>query len=199
VATICGVWILAASFAVPSAMSRYLCTGFAFRGVKYYQRVVIFELLVSCLIPLSVIGFTYTTTARHLAQNSRISEGKQNHQLKTRRNTAKIVVGLTFVFLISYVPSHGYWTYFIWNEQIETGYEIITYKYTKVRDISQVSDAKLLYPYLISTCFLLINPCLNPVALFLTSSPFRQHLKRYLTCFFKTNSPPTDIEFERRN
>jgi hypothetical protein len=46
-------------------------------------------------------------TARHLVESSRsISEGTQNPQLKTRRNTAQIVVGLTVVFLISYVPYH---------------------------------------------------------------------------------------------
>jgi hypothetical protein len=45
----------------------------------------------------------------------------------------------------------------------------------------------------------LINSCLNPVALFYTSSPFRQHLKCYLTCFDKTNSPPVGLELTRRN
>jgi len=33
---------------------------------------------------------------------------------------------------------------------------------------------------------LLINSCFNPAGLFCTSSPFRQHLKRYLTYFCKT-------------
>ena len=80
----------------------------------YYQRVVIFELLVSCVLPLSVIVFSYIMTARHLVESSRaISEGTQNSQLKTRRNTAKIVAGLTVVFLISYVPYHVFWAYFI--------------------------------------------------------------------------------------
>jgi hypothetical protein len=44
-------------------------------------------------------------TARHLVESSRsTSEGTKNPQLETRRNTAKIVVGLTVVFLINYVP-----------------------------------------------------------------------------------------------
>jgi hypothetical protein len=59
--------------------------------------------------------------------------------------------------------------------------------------------AKTQYTYLISNSFFLMNSCLNPVALLCTSSPFRQHLKRYLTCFCKTNSPPTDFELRRRN
>jgi hypothetical protein len=109
------VWIVAALFAVPSILSSSLCAEKVITSTrKYYQRVVIFELLASCVLPLCVIAFTYTMTARHLVESSRsISEGTQNPQLKTRRNTAKIVLGLTVVFLISYLPYHVFWTYVI--------------------------------------------------------------------------------------
>jgi hypothetical protein len=112
-----GVWILAASFTVPSVMSRYLCTGFVLRGVEYYQRVVSFELLVFCVLPLCVIAFTYTMTARHLVESCRpIGEATQNPQLKIRRISAKIVVGLTVVFLRSFVSYHVCWTYILWTK-----------------------------------------------------------------------------------
>jgi hypothetical protein len=111
------------------------------------------------------------------------------------------VVGLTVVFVISYVPYHIFWVYYIWTEE-----EIF---YLKKYDLSidadppdttlHYSNSKPQYMYLISTSFLLLNSCLNPVALFCASSPLRQHLKRCLTCFWKTNSPPTDLELERRN
>jgi len=194
VVTICGVWIVAALFAVPSALSKYLCREVIFFGRKtYYQRVVIFELLVSCVLPLCVIAFSYIMTARHLLKTSHsIFEGTQNPQLETRRNTAKIVVGLTFVFLISYVPYHALWTYFVF-----TAYESITYIPLYFSLASY--NSKVHYTYQISTCFLLMNSCLNPVALFCTSSPFRQNLKRYLTCFRKTNSPPRALELTRQN
>jgi hypothetical protein len=151
-----------------------------------------------------VIAFAYAMTARHLVKSSRpIGEGTQNPQLKTRRNSAKIVLGLTFVFLISYVPYHGYWTYIIWSAKYIRGYndepDGSVSTSSKVKDISLLSDDEFLYMYLIPTCLLSINPCLNPVALFCTSSPFSQHLKRYLTCFCETNSPPADIELARIN
>ena len=131
-------------------------------------------------------------TARHLVVSSQsISEGTQNPRQKTRRNTAKIMVGLTIVFLISSVPYHAIWTYFIYSEENKFFFQI-TYNLGH-------SNYQFQYTYLISTGFLLINPCLNPVALFCTSSPFRQHLKRYLTCFCKTNAPPTDFELTRSN
>jgi hypothetical protein len=146
-------------------------------------------------------------TARRLVESSRgISEGTQNPQLKTRRSTAKTLVGLAFVFMISYVPYHAFWTYYIYSEYERSGEKFTMFLYydslrgtRKINSILDKSNYKFQYTYLISTGFLLINSCLNPVALFCTSSPFRQHLKRYLTCFCKTNSPPTDFELTRRN
>jgi len=194
VGTNCGVWIVAALFAVPSARSKYLCRDFTFFVLTiYYRRVVIFELLVSCVLPLCVIAFSYIMTARHLLKTSHsLFEGTQNPQLKTRRNTAKILVGLTVVFLITYVPYHALWTYIICTVH-DRLYE------TYIPDILDFSNFKLRYTHLISTCLPSINCCLNPVALFCTSSPFRQHLKRYLTCFCKTNFPSIDLELTRRN
>ena len=193
VATICAVWIVAALFAVPTVQSNYQCGLVDMYITNYYKLVVIFELLVSCVLPLCVVAFSYVMTARHLVKSSRsISEGTQNPQLNTRRNTAKIVVGLTVVFLISYVPYHAFWTYVNCTREVKIFSE-------KITDIHIYWDYKLRYTYQISTCFLLINSCLNPVALFCISSPFRQHLKSYLTCFCKTNSAPTDLELERRN
>jgi hypothetical protein len=183
--TICGVWILAALFAVPSAVSKYFCEGFILSHLTpYYQHVVTFELLVSSVIPFCVITFTYTMTALHLTESSRsISEWTQNPHLNTRRNTAKIVVGLAVVFMISYVPYHAFWTYIIWTSEDKSPFLL------KFNKIFYSLSYEQQYQYLISTWFLFINPCLNPIVLFCTSSPFRQHLKRYLTCCCKTNSP----------
>jgi hypothetical protein len=186
VVTIIGVWILAALFAIPSAVSSYLCVEDAqISPTRYYQRVVIFELLASCVLPLCVIAFTYIMTALHLVKSSRsISEGSQNPQLNKRIYAAKIVVGLTVVFLISYVPYQVFLTYIVWTRDIDEVYSSI-----------RVMVFHLNYGMenLISTGFLLINSCLNPVALFCTSSPIRQYFKRYLTCFCKTNSPSTNL------
>jgi hypothetical protein len=52
-ATICGVWIVAALFAIPAARSKYLCVkSILLWRTKYYQRVAIFHLLVPCVLPL---------------------------------------------------------------------------------------------------------------------------------------------------
>jgi hypothetical protein len=210
-ATICGVWIFAALFSVPSALSKYLCTEkIVSRNINYYHNVVIFELLVSCVLPLFVVAFSYVMTARRLVESSRgIYEGTQNPQMETRRNTAKIVLGLAFVFMISYVPYHVFWTYFIFSENERAEYKITDFfkaglhfykleflRKREVTDILDNSNYQFQYTYLISTYFLLINSCLNPVALFCTSSQFKQHLKRYLSCSSKTNSPSNYLELQ---
>jgi len=51
-------------------------------------------------------------TARHVVEIScSISEETQNPQLNTGKTTSKIVLGLTVVFLISYVPYHVFWAH----------------------------------------------------------------------------------------
>jgi len=94
VATFCGVWLVAALFAVPSTLSKYLCqVNILVSSITYNQHVVIFELLVSCILPLTVITFSYIKIVRHLVENSRaLSEGIQYTQMETRRNAAKIVL-----------------------------------------------------------------------------------------------------------
>ena len=203
VATFCGVWLVAALFAVPSTLSKYLCqVNILVSSITYYQHVVIFELFVSCILPLTVIAFSYINIVRHLVESSRsISEGIQNPHLNTRINAAKIVVGLAVVFVISYVPYHVFWAYFICSQKSpfsSTNVYDPYIHYSNIQNTLNSSDYKIGYTYLISTCFLTINSCLNPVALFCTSSQFR-HLKRYFTCFCKTSSPSDDFELARIN
>jgi hypothetical protein len=124
-----------------------------------------------------------------------ISEGRQSPQLNTRTNTAKIVLGLTAVFLISYVPYHIFWTYVILNKHPY---------YDKHDTIDLVYDINHLkihngYTYLVSKCLLLINPCFNPVALFCTGRAFRRQFRPYLILCCKANRTGGGIELTRRN
>jgi hypothetical protein len=99
--------------------------------------------------------------------------------------SAKVVLGLTVAFIFSYVPYYALYTYiyFNWDLLIENRYYYMDFLF-------DVSDA-----------LVLINSCLNPVALFCTSALFIKKLKRYLTCSCKANSPPppTDIELTITN
>jgi hypothetical protein len=168
VVTICGVWILAALFAIPAALAGDACLVCSLYDCKsYYKPVVIFELLVSCALPLCVIAFSNIKAARHLVKSALpISDNIQHPLAETRKNTAKIVFGLTVVFLISLVPYHIFMTY------------------SPLSDIDQfqfwysMAPRPLQYTFVISICLLLTNSCLNPVAIFCTSCVFRRHFKR---------------------
>jgi hypothetical protein len=131
-------------------------------------------------------------TARHLVETSfSVSQETRNAQLNTRRNTAKVVVGLTVVFIISFVPYHICEIYIYSRLNVEHLIDFMNGEIDRFNNF--------LYPSLIVRYFLPINPCLNPVALFCTSHAFRRHFKRYLTCCCKPRPPPNDFELRRRN
>jgi uncharacterized membrane protein YjgN (DUF898 family) len=184
------VWIVAALFAIPSAPSRHLCTKhYNLNCETYVKTVVLFELLVSFVLPVCVIAFSYIMTARHLVKSAQpISEETQNSQINTRKSTAKIVLGLNVVFLISCVPYHVLRTYVAFNiDSFSDKHFLFKLKYA------------LIYTYPVSSSLLLLNPCLNPVALFCTSLAFRRQFKRYLTCCCKANPTASNIELTIRN
>jgi insulin-like growth factor-binding protein complex acid labile subunit len=193
VATVGGVWIVAALSAVPEARSKVACGAITVIGItNYYHYVVIFDLLVSCVIPLCVIAFSYIMTARQLVKNScSLSEGTQNPQFNTRNKTAKVVLALTVVFLISYVPYHIWKTFLSFSMSSDISGATFKDKFVLVNNFQDTIT--ILY------LFLSINSCLNPLALCCTSLASRRQLKSYLTCCCKTNSPQTDFELTRRN
>jgi hypothetical protein len=161
-------------------------------STKYYILVAIFQLFVCGVIPLFVIAFSYIMTACHLMVSSvSLTEETQNPQLNTRKNTAKVVLGLTVVFLISYVPYHVCETILFCSIIIDNNWDKIFEDLSSILTfVDVISILKL---------FLTINSCLNPVALFCTSLAFRRQFKRYLTCCCKAKSTPTDLELADRH
>jgi hypothetical protein len=191
---ICGVWIVAVFFTIPTARSQFWCqySGLLWITNYYYHHFLVFQLLVFCVFPLCVIAFSYIMTARHLVESfCSVSDKIQNNQMNTRKNTAKVVLGLTVVFLISYVPFYIAETCVFYS---------INFHIPSV-NVNDIIDSiyNLVYIREILKYFLSINSCLIPVALFCTSHAFRRHFKRYLTCCCKTKPPPTDFELTRRN
>jgi hypothetical protein len=190
---ICGVWIVAALFAIPAARSRYLCDQRLLLWRRnYYQHVALFHLLMSCVLPLCVIAFNYLCVARHLVESScSLSEETQSPCLNTRTQTARVVLALTVVFMISYLPFHyseTYNYYFGINLHIDTAASRHEFGWT-----DNISHVGVILHLLLS-----INSCLNPVALFCTSLALRRELKRYLSCWCKAKSPSTGSELSTK-
>jgi hypothetical protein len=131
-------------------------------------------------------------TARHLLENnSSLSEQTQNSQLNTRKNTAKVVLGLTVVFLITYVPYYIFETFLYSSINFENFLVKVSKEKISALTIINISSIINLFPS--------INSCLNPVALCCTSLAFRRQFKRYLTCCCKAKSTPTDFELQERH
>jgi hypothetical protein len=80
VATVCGVWIVAALFPLPAAHSKYLCRNSVILWIiAYCQHVAVCELLVSCVLPLCVIAVCCIVTGSHIVESSfYISEWTQS-------------------------------------------------------------------------------------------------------------------------
>ena len=190
--TICGVWIVVALFSIPRAFASSYCKVplKLIRNIPYLKRSFTFEILTFCVLPLFVTAFSYIMAARHLVKSAhRMYEWTQNSQLKERKNVALFMLGLTVVFVISYMPYYVSRYYIILN----------LHGSFFLNRLNGVQDSNVVVTATVSWCLIMTNSALNPVALFCTSSLFRKHLKRYLCCCCKGNSPPTDIALTRRN
>ena len=188
VATIFGVWILAAFFAIPAARSQYMCVNSILLWLtKYYLYVLAFQILVSFVIPFFAICF-FCTYGQYFAKNSSsLSEETQISRLNKRKNAAKLCVVLSISFTIIAGFYHMAELYF---------YSSISLDFSSSKiDLLFVGDYNSRDIIFILQILLSIKSCLNPVVLFFTILAFRRHFKRYLTRCFKTNSPPNDFEF----
>lgn len=165
--TILAVWIIAICCALPSSFSVHVDTNMMCTSdnIEYYRMVDLFHLLTFCVIPLCVIVAMYSMTARHLLITAR----RMQAEAKACKTLAKVVLGLTIVFFVSFVPYHVLWTVILW--------EIIPL------------EVEMTYVVFTSSCLLVFNSCFNPVALYCTSLTFRKQFERYLLgCFRRENA-----------
>jgi hypothetical protein len=192
VATIFGVWILAAFFAIPAARSQYMCVNSILLWLtNYYLYVLAFQILVSFVLPFFAICF-FCTYGQYFAKNSSfLSEETQISRLNKRKNAAKLCAVLSVSFTIIAVFYHMTELYFYSSISLDIPSSEI--------GVVFVSDYNLRDIIFILQILLSIKSCLNPVVLFFTILAFRRHFKRYLTRCFKTNSPPNDFELTQIN
>jgi len=157
----------------------------------YNKRVTIFRLLLSCVLPLCVIAFFYIMMSCHLLKSRYSLSETHNARQNTRKNTAKVMLGITLVFLFSYLPFQIFQTYLYSNMNLENPLAEVTKEMLEFERFWMLAS--------LLGIFLSINSYLNPVALFCTSLVFRRHFKRYLMCCCKSKSPPTVLELKRKN
>lgn len=178
------VWGVAAVFAFATMWMVIVLECDTFSDEMYHKYVGLFDLLVTCALPLSVMAICYIMTERlHVECSCSKSERTQPPGLNTCKVTEKVVSAINLVFLFSYVPNCALQTY--------AGFNMIG-------DFSvKVYNKWFLNAF--STFILLTNSCLYPVAVFCSNHAFRKYLKHYLPRCCTTNSPPTVIELVRKN
>jgi hypothetical protein len=164
---ILAVWIIAICCALPSVFSVHvdhnmMCTS---DNIEYCRMIDLVHLLTFCVIPLCVIAAMYVMTARQLMITAR----RMQKEAKACKTLAKVVLGLTVVFFVSFVTYHVLWSVILW--------EIIPF------------DFEMTYVLFISSCLLVFNSCFNPVAPYCTSVTFRKQIQHYLLgCFRREKS-----------
>ncbi|XP_069694838.1 leucine-rich repeat transmembrane neuronal protein 3-like [Periplaneta americana] len=163
VISIVGIWITCSLFAIPFAMSFNIDTSgrcSMFDSWKYYTKLVLFELLVFCVLPVCVIVCMYVLTARDLMRIKELTPGEIHNQENARRSTARVVLSLALVFAVSFLPYHIIWAYVV--------------------NIRYDNSIEIWYIYTISRYLLVFNSCFNPVALYLSSKRYKSYFKQYL-------------------
>jgi hypothetical protein len=164
------IWILATASAVP----RFLETEFHedYCAVQLTDFSMVFHLVVYCIIPLLTTVAFSAVTSIIIKRSIRKMPGEVMGQRKVRdarTRSANILIGLTVVFAISYVP------YYL---------SLFLYNYFNVEKLG------FLQMFIISYTLIFVNSCFNPVALYASSANFRQHFNRYLQwcCHFGLNN-----------
>ncbi|XP_069696519.1 uncharacterized protein [Periplaneta americana] len=178
IATILGIWTICSLFAIPHTLAIHfneVCN--VWLSLKYYQKVVVFELLVFCIFPLGITVCMYCLAAHHLMRSTNIASGEVHNQGNSRRGTTRIVLSFTLVFVVSLLPYHLLWTSII---RRESDYPIEVY-----------------YMYHISTYLLIFNSCFNPVALCCSSKCYRRYFKHYLLKWCG-RKPPTTANISKK-
>lgn len=177
---ILAVWGLALGFALPAFLTATVDTRCLYTAPdhKYLRRTWTIQLLVFCVIPVFVICFFNLRTAQHLKESvhNMPGENQTTVQAEGRSRVANMVVVLTIVFCVSYVPNFLLRVLFVWSV------------------IEHDSEVTFAISFM-SFCLFFCNTCFNPIALFSMSTTYRHLFLQYLPCrrmdnAVSQNAPP---------
>ena len=160
------VWVIGFVLAVPTSYAIGSIGG-SCRIVEDRTFHTHWNLLFYSVVPVVIVAVFYTLTARRLARSARDMPGEtQGHgtHRQARSRGAKVLVTLTIVFAVSYPPLY------IYN----------FLKYWKLVTVSNsMFRVEYIFYYLIYLC-----SAANPVALYASSSSFREYFNFYFRKWF---------------
>jgi hypothetical protein len=129
---------------------------------RHYVSVI--NLVLYCLImPSLMFGFS-TQIARRLKQSAKNIPGDNCHQMlqESRIRSARIMMALAVVFVITYFPFH------VW---------VVLARWVSV----DIQSPIMIYAHHFTKQMLFANGCFNPIAMFAVSSTLRKMLVRHVS------------------
>jgi gastrin-releasing peptide receptor len=164
--SITAVWVLPVTIAFPSMYEPKFYEPICFvdmedNSVPY---IILLNFVLYCVImPSLMFGFS-TLIARRLKQSVKNMPGEIRHRMQeeSRIRSARIMMALAVVFVITYFPFH------VW---------IVLARCAGVNKYSAI----MIYALNFTKQLLFANGCFNPIAMFVVSSTFRKLLACHVT------------------
>jgi hypothetical protein len=157
IVSIITVWVLPLHIALPTMyvpkFYEPICNDNKSEGLQY---VIVVNLVLYCLImPSLMFGFS-TQIARRLNQSVKRIPGEifQKMLQESRIRSARMMMALAFVFVITYLPYH------VW---------LVLARFVQVDKNSPI----MIYALHFTKELLFANGCFNPIAMFAVSNKFR--------------------------
>jgi hypothetical protein len=158
------VWVLPLPIALPTmyvpTFYEPICNDRKRQGLQY---VSVLNLVLYCLImPSLMFGFS-TQIARRLNKSAKNIPGEIRHhqQEESRIRSARMMMALAVVFVITYFPFH------VWT--------------ALVRFVSvDIKSPVMIYALHFTKQLLFANECFNPIAVFIVSTKFRKLLASHV-------------------
>ena len=165
VVSIISVWVLPIPIALPTMyvpkFYEPICGDKKREGLHY---VTVLNLVLYCLILPSLMFGLSTQIARRLHQSVKNMPGEIRQEVleEARIRTARMMIALAVVFVITYFPFQ------VW---------IVLVRFVRV----DVKSPIMVYALHITKQMLFANGCFNPIAMFAVSSTFRDLLVRHVS------------------
>jgi hypothetical protein len=125
--------------------------------------MVIYKALVYYFVPLSIITGFYIAMAWRLVQSaaSMPGEARARRQINSRKNVAKMVLGMVFFFALCFLPTHVFFLWFYFNPRAMEEYNMFWHV---LRILGFTAS--------------FTNSCVNPVVMYCVSGNLRKHFNR---------------------
>ncbi|KAJ9582294.1 hypothetical protein L9F63_003423 [Diploptera punctata] len=168
---ILSVWVLAMLLATPHTIHAGVyngnCYGASIELHSYYSTfITLFDFILFCTIPVIIIITLSLSSSYAIKTSVKNMPGESmgmDHHIKSRIVSSNILIGLSFVSAVSYIPLYLFMFIYAWSD-------------------IQVESSTYIAIYLVLHTLTFANCCFNPISLYIFSKKFRRYFNRYLIC-----------------